>query len=186
MWLSLVFTVLGGYALATGILAVTLAATAFRSRHPVAAAGTMVAGASSIGLMSVVNFMIGSDFKWALLACALVWALSLVVYGFESCASAARGRGGRQSPFVHPRRNPTEGVAGALDQPGAGLCETRDIARTHLDAVRTKLAELQALERRLESFVKSCTLACAGGPGPDCVIFKDLATPPLPARGGCC
>ena len=70
--------------------------------------------------------------------------------------------------------------------PERDCAETRDIAQTHLDAVHTKLAELHALERRLESFVKSCTLACAGGPGPDCVIFKDLATPSLPARGGCC
>ena len=81
-------------------------------------------------LMSVVNFSIGSDFKWPLFACALVWALSLVAFAFETYASAARGRG-RQSPFVHPRRNPTEGAAGALDQPGAGLC--RD-ARYRADA----------------------------------------------------
>jgi FtsH-binding integral membrane protein len=105
MWLSHVFRVLGGYALATGILAVTLAATAFRSRHPVAVAGAMVAGASSIGLMSVVNFTIGSDFKWALLACALVWALSLVAYGFESCASVARCLG-PTIPFIHPSKEP--------------------------------------------------------------------------------
>jgi DNA-binding transcriptional MerR regulator len=70
--------------------------------------------------------------------------------------------------------------------PERDCAETRDIAQSHLDEVRTKLTELHALERRLESFVKSCTVACAGGPGPDCVIFKDLATPSSPARGGCC
>jgi MerR family transcriptional regulator, copper efflux regulator len=64
--------------------------------------------------------------------------------------------------------------------------ETRDIAQAHLDEVRTKLVELHALERRLESFVKSCTVACAGGPGPDCVIFKDLAMPASPTKGGSC
>ena len=83
-WLTHVFTVLGGYALATGVLLIALAATAFRARHPVAVIGVLVGGASSIGLMSIVNFMIDSDFKWALLACALVWALSLVVFWFES------------------------------------------------------------------------------------------------------
>lgn len=89
MWLTQVFRVLGGYALATGVLMIALALTAFRARHPVAVAGALVGGASSIGLMSVVNFMIGSDFKWALFACALVWALSLVSYGFESYTSTA-------------------------------------------------------------------------------------------------
>lgn len=86
-WLAHVFRVLGGYALATGVLLIALAATAFRARNPVAVAGALVGGASSIGLMSVVNFMIDSDFKWALLAGALVWALSLVVFRFENYRS---------------------------------------------------------------------------------------------------
>lgn len=53
--------------------------------------------------------------------------------------------------------------------------ETRDIAQSHLDEVRRKLEELRALETRLMAFVKRCNDACAGGPGSDCVIFKDLA-----------
>lgn len=53
--------------------------------------------------------------------------------------------------------------------------ETRDIAQEHLDEVRHKLEELRALETRLAVFVKRCNDACAGGPGSDCVIFKDLA-----------
>ncbi|MER9235799.1 helix-turn-helix domain-containing protein [Mesorhizobium sp. M0622] len=61
--------------------------------------------------------------------------------------------------------------------------ETRDIAQQHLDEVRHKLAELRLLERRLESFVTRCNVSCAGGPGQDCVIFKDMATP---AKSGCC
>lgn len=84
MWLTQVFRVLGGYALATGVLLVALAITAFRARHPVAVAGVLIGGASSIGLMSVVNFTIGSDFRWPLFACALVWAVSLIAYWLES------------------------------------------------------------------------------------------------------
>ena len=84
MWLAQVFRVLGGYALATGVLLVALAITAFRARHPVAVAGALIGGASSIGLMSVVNFTIGSDFRLPLFACALVWAVSLIAYGLES------------------------------------------------------------------------------------------------------
>lgn len=61
--------------------------------------------------------------------------------------------------------------------------ETRDIAQAHLDEVRAKLAELHALEKRLAGFVRRCNDACAGGPGQDCVIFKDLASP---SGGGCC
>ena len=101
-WLSHVFRVLGGYALATGLLLISLAATAFRTRHPIAMAGALVGGASSIGLMSIVNFMIDSDFKWALLACALVWVLSLVAFWFES----DRSTGALQecSPSRQPRK----------------------------------------------------------------------------------
>ncbi|MGO6738086.1 helix-turn-helix domain-containing protein [Rhizobium ruizarguesonis] len=61
--------------------------------------------------------------------------------------------------------------------------ETRDIAQAHLDEVRTKMVELRALEKRLQGFVMRCNDACAGGPGSDCVIFKDMANPPTK---GCC
>ena len=33
--------------------------------------------------MAVVNFMIGSDFKWVLLAMALVWAFGLAPFAWE-------------------------------------------------------------------------------------------------------
>lgn len=62
--------------------------------------------------------------------------------------------------------------------------ETRDIVQVHLHEVHQKLAELRLLERRLESFVTRCTVACAGGAGQDCVIFKDMAAPSK--AGGCC
>jgi DNA-binding transcriptional MerR regulator len=53
--------------------------------------------------------------------------------------------------------------------------EARDIAYEHLVAVRAKLKELKALEKSMVAFVESCDSACAGGPGPDCAILKDLA-----------
>lgn len=61
--------------------------------------------------------------------------------------------------------------------------ETRNIAQAHLDEVRAKLVELKQLEKRLEGFVTRCNAACAGGPGPDCVIFKDMSSPP---KAICC
>ncbi|AGY57944.1 MerR family transcriptional regulator [Gloeobacter kilaueensis] len=64
--------------------------------------------------------------------------------------------------------------------------ETRVIAQAHLDAVRVKLGELQALEASLVRFVDACTTSCAGGPAVDCTILKDLMLPDAPAQRGCC
>ena len=86
LWLMHVFRVMGGYVLATGTLTVTLAATAFRSYKKDAALGVLIGGAASIGWMAAVNFMIDSDFKWVLLAMALLWASSLMLFWFESRA----------------------------------------------------------------------------------------------------
>jgi DNA-binding transcriptional MerR regulator len=55
--------------------------------------------------------------------------------------------------------------------------EARSIAHAHLGAVREKLAELNGLERSLADFIERCDAICCGGPGPDCVILKDMAEP---------
>lgn len=83
-WLGQVFQVFGGYILATGVLTITVAATSFRAHHRGAALGAAIGGATSIGLMAAVNFTIDSDFKWILLAIALAWASSLVLFWFET------------------------------------------------------------------------------------------------------
>ena len=88
--LSQVFRVMGGYVLATGVLSMTLAATSFRAHHWGAALGVAIGGAASIGLMVAVNFIINSDFKWALLTVALLWAFSLGLFCFESYAADRR------------------------------------------------------------------------------------------------
>lgn len=67
--------------------------------------------------------------------------------------------------------------------------EARDIAQLHLDTVRAKLGDLQALERSLSKFVNACTDQCAGGPAPQCTLLKDLTldrSDPAPAAGRCC
>jgi hypothetical protein len=84
LWLLHVFRVLGGYALATGVLTITLAATSFRSHHWAAGLGALVAGVVSIGWMAAVNFIIDSDFKWVLLGIALMWFLSVGLFWFET------------------------------------------------------------------------------------------------------
>ena len=82
-WLSHVFQVMGGYVMATGVLAITLAATAYRAHHRSAGIGSLIGGISSIGVMAVVNFAINSDFKWVLMTIALLWASSLVAFWRE-------------------------------------------------------------------------------------------------------
>jgi DNA-binding transcriptional MerR regulator len=77
---------------------------------------------------------------------------------------------------------------------GRDCVEARDLAQARLDTVRSKLAELQNLERSLARFVRACSDQCVGGPAPQCTILKDLgapgASPSVPAATaateGCC
>ena len=85
VWLKWVFTVMGGYIFATGLLTAYLALTNFRSRAQGAAWVAALVGLSSVGLMAAVNFAIGSYFKWLLLGFALLWAAALGLYGQEGC-----------------------------------------------------------------------------------------------------
>lgn len=83
VWLARVFWVMGGYMLASGVLTCYLAVTSYRAKTSGAALVAAVSGACSIGLMVVVNFVIDSDFKWLLLAFALPWVVSLLLYRRE-------------------------------------------------------------------------------------------------------
>lgn len=65
-------------------------------------------------------------------------------------------------------------LVGLVDDPSSSCLEARDLAASHLDAVRVKMRELKALERSLVSFVEACDTSCVGGPGPECVILSDL------------
>jgi len=62
-----------------------------------------------------------------------------------------------------------------VQDPDSSCVHARDLAQEHLVAVRSKLAELKALERSIAAFVANCDASCAGGPGPDCVILDDLS-----------
>lgn len=66
-------------------------------------------------------------------------------------------------------------LAALVDDRDRSCMHARDLGREHLVAIRSKLAELKALEQNVASFVTTCDSTCAGGPGPDCVILADLA-----------
>ena len=89
-WLTQVFRVMGGYVLATGVLAMALALTSFREYRLEAGLGVLIGGAASIGWMSAVNFLINSDFKWVLLCMALIWAASVILFWAERHAVRAK------------------------------------------------------------------------------------------------
>lgn len=80
LWLDKVFSVLGGYIIATGLLIANIASIEDRKRSIVSFLVLLVAGSSSIGLMTVVNFMIDSDFKWLLLTFTIPWIFSLFTF----------------------------------------------------------------------------------------------------------
>ena len=79
-WLQKVFWVMGSYIFTTGFLTIFIAITSFRKRAPEAFIIVAIAGISSIGSMTVVNFIIDSDFKWMLFAFTLPWIISLILY----------------------------------------------------------------------------------------------------------
>jgi hypothetical protein len=83
-WLQKVFWVMGGYMVATGLLTIAVALSIFRARAKGSTLIVAVTGLVSIGCMAVVNFMIGSDFKWVILIFCLPWVIGLVLYQFES------------------------------------------------------------------------------------------------------
>jgi len=67
----------------TGLSTAYIALSSFRQRLRGAAPIAALAGFTSIGWTAAVNFMIGSDFKWLLLAFTLPWALAQVLYWVE-------------------------------------------------------------------------------------------------------
>ena len=82
-WLQKVFWVMGGYIFTVGLLTIYIAFSSFQERTRVAFPIIAIAGLSSIGWMTIVNFIINSDFKWLLLMSALVWAAALILYKLE-------------------------------------------------------------------------------------------------------
>lgn len=83
LWLTHVFRVMGGYVLATGVLIGHIGrgviSSAFDARRHRRADRRRCLDR----LDGVVNFLIDPNFKWVLLAMALLWAASLVLFWVE-------------------------------------------------------------------------------------------------------
>ena len=69
--------VLGGHTLTAGGLTIFIAATSVREGDSAVIIVLAITGATSIGLMTVVNFAIRSDFRWALLAASGLWVAAI-------------------------------------------------------------------------------------------------------------
>jgi len=80
VWLRRVFWVMGGYMFATGLLTLYVALTVFRARASGVVLVVALAGLTSIGWMAAVNFLIDSEFKWLILAVALLWPIAIALY----------------------------------------------------------------------------------------------------------
>ena len=79
-WLQKVFWVMGSYIFTTGLLIIFIAMTSFRTRMKSAFIIVTMAGLTSIGFMTIVNFIINSDFKRMLFAFTLLWLIALILY----------------------------------------------------------------------------------------------------------
>ena len=87
-WLRLVFNVMGGFMIATGVMT-TLAACHLPARRELTTfTALLLAGAVSMGLMSATNFFLNSNFRWLLVLPVLLWLAGLLCYLRERAISA--------------------------------------------------------------------------------------------------
>ena len=82
-WLQKVFWVMGGYIFTTGLLTMYVAQTSFRTRTRGAFIIIALAGITSIGSMTIVNFILQSDFRFILLGFTIPWILAIILYSFN-------------------------------------------------------------------------------------------------------
>lgn len=85
-WLNHVFNVMGGFMIASGVLTAYVAVMAIPSRARGSVSVMLVAGLSSVATMSWTNFAIDSNFKYLLLAPALLWLVGIAAYALDQRA----------------------------------------------------------------------------------------------------
>ena len=82
-WLRHVFIVMGGFMAASGLLTIFLAATAISARRKGTGIVLLLVGLATVVTMSWTNFVIDSNFKWLLLAPAVLWFAGIAAYIYE-------------------------------------------------------------------------------------------------------
>ena len=80
VWLQKVFWVMGCYIFTTGLLTIYVAQTSFITRTRGVFIIVSIAGITSIASMTLVNFILQSDFRWVLMAFTIPWIVSLILY----------------------------------------------------------------------------------------------------------
>lgn len=90
-WLQWVFAVLGGQMAAVGVLVIGGAISIGQGRRPKQAevGAYAVAGALSVVVMSGVNFALVSDFRWLLVAPAILWLAAIILLGRRAFGGAS-------------------------------------------------------------------------------------------------
>lgn len=79
-WLQIVFTVMGGYTAGTGILTVFVARTAMPRRLAGTGWVLTLTGLSTVALMSAMNFVLHSDFRWVLVVPVAIWTAGVAAF----------------------------------------------------------------------------------------------------------
>lgn len=79
-WLRIVFTVMGGFMVGAGVLTVFLARTVVPARLKGTGWAIALAGLPTVVLMSSMNFVLHSDFRWVLLLPAMIWVVAVALY----------------------------------------------------------------------------------------------------------
>jgi hypothetical protein len=80
LWLQKVFWVMGCFIFTAGLLIMHIAQTSFRARTQGSFIIASISAITTIGIMTIINFIIRSDFKWVLLVFTIPFILSLVLY----------------------------------------------------------------------------------------------------------
>lgn len=79
-WLKRVFIVMGGFMAGAGVLTLFIALNAMPSRLKGTSPTLALSGLLTVGLMSVSNFALDSDFRWLLLIPAVAWLVGFAAH----------------------------------------------------------------------------------------------------------
>jgi hypothetical protein len=78
-WLHRVFSVMGGFMVGFGILLISMVTGVGKAKREVFLIILAAAGASTVGIMSLTNFQLGSDSRWLLTIPVVLWLVGLAM-----------------------------------------------------------------------------------------------------------